>query len=108
MNHNKLLRTKKYIPEIKITKSEVSCFQDKEQYWNKEIARQKGRVEELTKTVQDLMDEKQNNQSNVADREEVEELQAEVNRLKTVYVWLFCYLSHPYLTHCFTVQSISL
>lgn len=55
-------------------------------------------MEELTKTVQELMDEKQSNQSNVADRKEVEELQAEVNRLKTVYVWLFCYLSHPHLT----------
>ena len=58
-------------------------------------------MEELTKTVQELMDEKQSNQSNVADRKEVEELQAEVNRLKTVYVWRF-YLSHPRLTHCFT------
>ena len=59
-------------------------------------------MEELTKTVQELMDEKQSNQSNVVDRKEVEELQVEVNRLKTVYVWRFCCLSHPCLTHCFT------
>ena len=64
-------------------------FQEKEQFWNKEIAIQKGRVEELSKTMQELMDEKQSIQSNVVDRKEVEELQVEVRTLKTLYVLAF-------------------